>query len=251
MRHKIKGIVIREAPKGETSKLLTMLTSSLGVITVNAKGVRKLSSPYLKSAQLFAFSDILLYEKNGYFTLTEASLITDFYSLSKDIKIYALACYFAEVSAAFSIPGEDSANILRLLLNSLYALEKGIAPINLVKAAFELRICSECGFFPDISNCIDCEQELKDSDFLFHVSEGVAFCRDCARSNKECVLLSQSVGKAIAHITESELQRFISFRIGDSDMAKLSVVSEKFLLARAERGFKTLSFYKHCEELPQ
>ena len=63
MRHKIKGIVLREAPKGETSKLLTVLASDLGVITVNAKGVRKLSSPYIKSAQQFAFSDMLLYEK--------------------------------------------------------------------------------------------------------------------------------------------------------------------------------------------
>ncbi len=251
MRHKIKGIVIREAPKGETSKLLTVLTSSLGVITINAKGVRKLSSPYLKSAQLFAFSDMLLYEKNGYFTLSEAALITDFYALSKDIKVYSLACYFAEVSASFAIPGEESANILRLLLNSLYALEKNIAPIEIVKSAFELRICSECGFFPDISNCLDCESNLSDKEFMFHIGDGVAFCKNCAHTNNECVVLSPSVGKAITHITESELSRFISFRIGDADMRKLSLVSEKFLLARAERGFKTLSFYKHCEDLPQ
>ena len=50
-----------DTPKGETSKLLTVLASDLGVITVNAKGVRKLSSAYLKSAQQFAFSDMLLY----------------------------------------------------------------------------------------------------------------------------------------------------------------------------------------------
>ncbi len=251
MRHKTKGIVIREAPKGETSKLLTVLTSTLGVITVNAKGVRKLSSPYLKSAQLFAFSDMLLYEKNGYYTLTEALLIADFYSLSKDIRVYSLGCYLADVASAFSIPGSEGASILRLLLNSLYALEKNIASVELIKSAFELRICAECGFFPDISNCIDCECDLSDKPFLFHIEEGVAFCQDCAYTNKDCVLLSPSVGKAITHITESELSRFISFRIGEADMRKLSVVSERFLLARAERGFKTLSFYKHCEELPQ
>ncbi len=251
MHHKLKGIVIRESPKGETSKLLTVLTSSLGVITINAKGVRKLTSPYLKSAQLFAFSNMLLYEKNGYFTLSEAALITDFYPLSKDIKDYSLACYFADVSAFFSIPGEESAKILRLILNSLYALEKDVAPIEIVKAAFELRICAECGFFPDVSNCFDCGRELVDKDFLFNVNEGMAFCFDCGRTNRECTMLSASVGKAISHITESELSKFISFRIGESDMKKLSVVAEKYLLARAERGFKTLSFYKHCEDLPQ
>ena len=45
MRHKLKGLVIREQAKGETSKLLTFLTDAMGVLTVNAKGVRKLSSP--------------------------------------------------------------------------------------------------------------------------------------------------------------------------------------------------------------
>ena len=77
MRHKIKGIVLREAPKGETSKLLTVLSADRGVITVNAKGVRKLSSPYIKSSQQFAFSDMLLYEKNGFMIVGYSQALLD------------------------------------------------------------------------------------------------------------------------------------------------------------------------------
>lgn len=250
MRHKIKGIVIRETPKGETSKLLTVLTSTLGVITVNAKGVRKISSAYLKSAQLFAFSDMLLYEKNGYYTLTEASLIADFYSLREDIKNYSLAAYYCEAASSFAIPGEESAKILRLLLNSLYALEKGVAPRILLKSAFELRLCSECGYMPETDVCCDCGRELIGNDFLFQITEGVSFCLDCASSGGEYIALSSAVGLAVTHITESDIGRFLSFRIGENDMRLLSKISERFLLSHAERGFKTLSFYKHCEELP-
>lgn len=250
MRVKIKGIVIREAPKGETSKLLTVLTADMGVITVNAKGVRKISSPYIKSAQLFAFSDMLLYVKNGFYTLTEAALITDFYSLSADIKKYSLACYLCEAAAAFSVAGEESGNILRLLLNSLYALENGKASNPLVKSAFELRLCAESGFLPELSHCVECERELLGEELIFSISEGIALCRDCTYVGGDNVLITSSVGRAIAHITESELSRFISFRIGESDQAVLSVVAERFMLARAERGFKTLAFYKQCEVLP-
>ena len=250
MRHKIKGIVIREVPKGETSKLLTVLTSDNGVITVNAKGVRKLSSAYLKSAQLFAFSDMLLYEKNGFYTLTEAALITDFYSIREDIKSYSLACYFCDVASSFAVTGEDSGNILRLLLNSLYALENKKADRSVIKSAFELRLCAECGFLPDVSFCTDCESELREKSFLFHITEGMAFCTDCASAGSEYLALTSSVGKAITHITESDISRFISFRIGKSDQELLSLCAERFLLSRAERGFKTLSFYKHCEDLP-
>jgi DNA repair protein RecO (recombination protein O) len=250
MRHKIKGIVIRETPKGETSKLLTVLTSTNGVITVNAKGVRKLSSAYLKSAQLFAFSDMLLYEKNGFYTLTEAALITDFYSIREDIKNYSLACYLCDCASSFAVAGEDSNAILRLLLNSLYALENGMSNRALIKSAFELRLCAESGFMPDVSFCTDCENELSGKRFLFHIYEGMSFCTECALAGNEYLLLTPAVGKAITHITESEMSKFISFRIGDTDQKLLSECAERFMLSRAERGFKTLSFYKHCEELP-
>ena len=249
MRHKIKGIVIRESPKGETSKLLTVLTSTLGVITVNAKGVRKLSSAYLKSAQMFAFSDMLLYEKNGFYTLTEAALVADFYSLREDIKNYSLASYLCEAASVFAVPGEESAKILRLLLNSLYALEKGVCHRSQIKAAFELRLCAECGYLPETDICADCGDELVGYDFLFNIIGGLAFCPNCASVGYDYTLIPAAVGRAITHVTESDISRFLSFRIGENDMAVLSSVAEKFMLSHAERGFKTLSFYKHCEEL--
>ena len=51
-------------------------------------------------------------------------------------------------------PGSDAA--LRLTLNCLYALDKNIAPQPMVKAAFELRYMSLCGYAPDISACSVC-----------------------------------------------------------------------------------------------
>lgn len=250
MRVKIKGIVIREAPKGETSKLLTVLTADMGVITVNAKGVRKISSPYIKSAQLFAFSDMLLYVKNGFYTLTEASLIADFYSLSADIKKYALACYLCDAASAFAVAGEECANVLRLLLNSLYALENGKNSDSLVKSAFELRLCAECGFYPDVSICAGCDEELTDKDLIFNIADGCTLCTSCGMEGGDNVRLTPSVAKAIIHITESDLSRFLLFRIGNNEQQTLSHIAERFMLARAERGFKTLAFYKKCEELP-
>ncbi len=249
MRHKIKGIVLRETPKGETSKLLTVLASDLGVITVNAKGVRKLSSPYIKSAQQFAFSDMLLYEKNGFYTLTEASLIADFYPIREDIKSYSLACYLCEAALAFAVPGDESLNLLRLLLNSLYAIENKISSNSVIKAAFEFRLCAECGFMPEAERCCVCGDELEGVS-LFNLSEGVTHCKSCAYGSVGYIQITPAVAKAMLHITQSELSRFLSFRISESDQAILSDAAERYLLMRAERGFKTLSFYKHCEELP-
>lgn len=250
MRHKVKGIVLRETPKGETSKLLTVLTNNLGVITVNAKGVRKLSSAYLKSAQQFAFSDMLLYEKNGFYTLTEAALIADFYSIREDIKGYSLSCYLCEAVSSFAVPGDESANLLRLILNSLYAIENKISSLPQIKAAFELRLCAECGFLPETEFCAECGDEITNLPSMFHIAYGITLCRNCISDGERYVTLSPSAAKAIKHITQSDMAHFLSFRISENDQALISNIAEKFLLMRAERGFKTLSFYKHCEELP-
>ena len=250
MRHKIKGVVIRESQKGETSKLLTVLTDSMGVIIINAKGVRKLSSPYLKCAQLFAFSDMLIYEKNGYYTLTEAALITDFYSISKDMNNYALACYLCDAASTFAVKGEESNNLLRLVLNSLYAIENNIAPRAIIKSAFELRLCSECGFEPSVNFCSECDDELDDKVFYFDVANADSYCDSCVLKTPFVFPVSISNQKAIFHIIECELSRLFSFRVHNQDLEILTNITEKYLLYRAERGFKTLSFYKHCEELP-
>ena len=246
MRLKVKGLVLGERPKGETSKLLTVLTDICGVITVNAKGVRKISAAYLKSAQLFAFSEMLLYEKNGFYTLVEASLVTDFYPIREDLNSYALACYICESAGAFAPPGEDSSGILRLALNTLYAIENKTYPLKQIKAAFEFRICAESGFAPDAGACAVCGREIG-GDAYFDLKEGEVYCGDCKSGTS--VLIGDPVRRAISHIICSDIKKFASFRIPESDLPRLSDCAERFFLAHAERGFNTLAFYKNCEEL--
>ena len=248
MRTKVKGLVVREKPNGENAKLLTVLTDTCGLITVNARGVRKISAAYLKSAQLFAFSDMLLYEKNGFRTLTEASLITDFYALREDLGAYSLACYICEAASAFAVPGEDSAGILRLALNTLYALENKSFPETQIKAAFELKLCAEGGFLPDVYVCGSCGEELSGAR-VFDLRSGTAFCGGCAADGGEPMILSEPVCRAVRHISESDMQKFMSFRVSVQDLAQLSALAERFLTVCAERDFNTLNFYKKCKEL--
>jgi DNA repair protein RecO (recombination protein O) len=139
---------------------------------------------------------------------------------------------------------------LRIFLNSLYALEIGKTSNRIIKSAFELRICSECGFYPEINVCEYCGEELKDKNVIFNIFEGVSYCENCVTERNDYCVMPVAVSKAISHITDSDISRFISFRISENDEEILSRCAERFLLSRAERGFKTLSFYKHCDELP-
>ena len=93
MNRTFDGVVIREQQSGENGKTLSVLTENDGVVSVSASGARKITASYLKSAQLFAYSHMTVYDKNGHLTLTEAELIEGFYYIRKDLLSLAFASY--------------------------------------------------------------------------------------------------------------------------------------------------------------
>ena len=247
MRNKIKGLVIRETPKGESDKILTLITDELGLINVKARGVRKISAAFIKSAQLFAFSEMLLYEKNGYYTMTEASMITDFYTIREDLGSYALACYVCEAAGAFTTPGETASEVLRLALNTLYAIENKSYPRDQIKAAFELRLCAVSGFAPDLEDCPECGGPIGEKGLIvFDEALGYPVCSGCSSGGTP---IPSSVMLAMKHIVGSESGKFMSFRLDGNGLETLAEFAEKYLLRCAEKSFPTLKFYKQCEEL--
>ena len=248
MQHKVKGIVVRESAKGENDKLLTILTGEEGVITVRAPGVRKLSASNLRSAQLFAYSDLLLYVKNGFYTLQESILREDFYALREDVTDFALGCYLCELASAVSVGGEEGNEILRLLLNALYAAEKKIAPPKLIKTAFEFRLAALIGYEPELSECPLCGKPAEQmQNRMFELTDGYLFCASCDSPEEGFTRrapVSPACFAAMTHLLVSPVNKIFLFRLEESALAELSVLTEEYLLLRVERKMKTLDFLK-------
>lgn len=248
MQHKIKGIVVRETATGESDKLLTVLTETMGTITVRAPGVRKLSAANLRSAQLFAFSDLLLYEKEGRFTLRESVLREDFYAIREDVTAFALGCYLCEVASSVSIGGDEGTEILRLLLNALYAAEKHIADPQIVKAAFEFRLAALIGYEPDFTECPICgtpADEMKRR--IFELTDGYLFCAHCenpVEGYSKRALVSDAAYAALKHILSAPVNKVFLFRLDEPALKETAKLCEDYLLLRVDKQMKTLDFYK-------
>lgn len=231
------GIVVREAPNGEKGKLLYILTETLGVVTVVAKGARNISASYLKSAQLFAYSTFTVYEKNGFRTLTEAALIEGFYGIRKDILALAFASYACESCSVTAVP-EDSLN-LRLLLNTLFAASNSLAPIPVIKAVFEFKLCCTLGFLPELNNCADCANQPVGFDYS-------TFCVVCAShyNKASCVPMSAPLLKALRFIRDVDFSRMLAFTTDTETYRSLFEFCEKYFLLSTDIHPKTLDFLK-------
>ena len=161
-----------------------------------------------------------LFAYGGRFRLDEAETLEQFSGLRRDLDSTALASYFAEVLGTEAEEAVSHPDVMRLALNSLYALAQGGRERWRVKAAFELRYAALSGYAPD-------------ETALERGLEGQALA--CAR-----------------YILGCDLKRILSFPLQDEQARRsLCAFTEDYLLSRLERGFQTLDFYHSLAALPQ
>lgn len=255
MQLKLKGIVVHEQDTGEQDKYLKILTDTCGLLLVKAIGVKKISAKNSRSSQLFAYSEIILNEKNGYYTLQESSLVTNFYSIREDVVAYALSCYLCELCSIVSVGGEEGNEILRLLLNSLYACEKKINEYAIIKAVFEFRLAALIGYEPDLYECPYCGRpggEIEDK--IFNLTDGYLCCKDCEEdegSYSKKYSISHNTFLAFLHILSNPVNKVFLFKLDSRSQAELEKIAEEYLLIRLDQNIKTLDFYKQTINLGQ
>ncbi|MDL2286999.1 DNA repair protein RecO [Eubacteriales bacterium OttesenSCG-928-G02] len=245
MNREITGVVVREQASGENGKLLYVLTKSEGVLLVNAKGAKKISASYLKSVQLFAYSKMLIYDKNGYLTLTEATLIESFYYIRKDILALATASYICDVASLCSIPSQDE-GILKLLLNTLYALNNSLASYKKIKSVFEYELCIMIGFALEASECENCGKPA----YLYSFIDNAFFCKDCREHiSGSFICLNSFILKALEYLNNCPLQKMLFFELDEDSMQVFHEFCEKYLIYNTDIKPKTLDFINSLEEM--
>lgn len=217
-----KALVLREVDYRESDKILTLFTQDQGKLTASARGSRKKGSTIAAGCQLLAWSEMVLYDYQGRWSVKEAATQRLFRGVRDDIERLALGCYFAEVTELLAVEGEENPELLSLILNSLHALDKlPNKPLPQVKAAFEWKAMALAGYEPLLE------------EGTVH-GEGIS------------VPLSPSALAALDHIVHGDPKRLFSFRLGEEDLKQLAA-AETYLCTQLERGFSTLDYYKSLQ----
>ena len=168
----VGGLVLRVKKKKEKEKILNVLTAELGRIYVIARGARQKNSRLAAASQLFAWSEMTLYKRGEWYYLSAADPMELFAGLQTDLVRLSLAAYLSELTEF--VAGEDTPapELLRLLLNGLYALAALKKPPTAVKPAFTFRLLALAGFEPMADGCAVCGAETPEQPVL-DVVQGV------------------------------------------------------------------------------
>lgn len=255
----IDGIVVRVRDMANHDRYLSLLTAERGRITLLSKGSHSLKGSQTAVSQLYTYGNFEFYRRGSFYILKSGSPIHPFYALSMDIDRLNLAAYLCDVAYELTDEGEEAEEMLRLLLNALYAISTDRYPQPIIKAAFELRAAVISGYAPDLSACSFCG--CRDSETLYlDVMNGALLCSECLQSRGKQAkhdsvyddvreaeilsLLTPAACAALRYVAEAPIARIFSFELKDDEDCQLfSVCAQTYLLSHLGRGFDSLNFY--------
>lgn len=238
------ALVLREVRYKEADRILTLLTSTDGKITVKARGALRKGSKTAAATQQLTYSEMTLFGNRGKWTVNEAVIKEAFTGLRLDMEAFALGCYFAECLESLSVEDQPDPALLQLGLNSLYALSNKMYAQEHLKAAFELRMMCLAGYTPEVNACPICGRDEIDEPVL-NISQGYVCCRRCFHGRDEAVWLCPDSLRALRYIVSAPAKQIFSFRLPDEALLRLGTAAEHYLLLRTERQFSTLAYWKN------
>lgn len=261
MLYTVEGLVLRAQNYGENDKLVTILTRD-GKQTVLAKGARSIKSKIKTITEPFVFSDFELNQKGGSIAwIKGGSSIEIFYSLREDVEKLFLATYICDIANELSGERVDSADMLRLTLNTLYAMVNDMRPLSQIKAVFEMRAAAISGYCPNLDYCESCEKDNAELTY-FDVTNGSLICSECLnkrgqivkknlsltyddiRERNVLIPLTPASRSAIRFSIAASGEKIFSFKLTEADDLKtFSKACEEYILYHLGHGFDSLDLY--------
>lgn len=178
----LTGMVLSATPIGDYDKRVTLLTKERGKINAFVKGAMRQGSQMSAAANPFAFGEFDVYEGRSSYTVLRARISNYFRELSEDYEAVCYGSYFLEIADYYARENTEELQMLKLLYQSLRALQKPSLPNRLVRRVFELKAMVINGEYPNVFSCMDCGKE---TDLAWYSpAKGGAVCAGCHRAGE-------------------------------------------------------------------
>lgn len=234
----LTGMVLTAMPISDYDKRITILTKERGKITAFARGARRPQSQLLAATNPFCFGEFELYEGKSAYNLTKANIHNYFRELTLDVDAAYTGFYFLEFAEYFCQENNDEKEMLRLLYQSLRALESTAYDNRLVRAVFELKAMVINGEGPQVFSCMNCRK--KNVPLVsFSVLRGGMLCEDC-KNAAQSIPVCNSTRYAMQYIVSSSIEKLFSFKVSEVVRKELCSIAGAYISHYVRHTFKSL-----------
>lgn len=246
----VTGIVLSAMPIGEYDKRLVILTKEFGRISAFAKGARKPNSALLAPSQPFAFGVFTLYQGRSSYTVNSADIQNYFEELRTDLEKIAYGMYFCEVAAYLTYENVEAVGILKLLYQSLKALNKEKLPKEMVRSVFEIKALDFNGETPRVFECVKCQKKpaIESINFYagFSSKSGGLVCSCCKQGIPDLLKISETTIYTLQYIISSKVEKLFTFLLKEPYDLELKQVAAQYMECYTDGKFQSLAMLEDC-----
>ena len=240
---KVEGIVINELEYGETSKIINVLTSNLGVIGIMVKGARTLKSQFTSSTLKLTYATFHINYKEGKLSLlTAVDIINNFKNIRKDIIKISYASFLLELASQVSKHSiKDLA--YSMLKSSLLKIEENYDAM-IITNILELKYLELLGVMPIIDCCSVCESTK--SIATLSSFKGGYVCNNCINGDK---LVSEKTIKLIRMFYYVDIEKITKLDIGEQSKMEINNFLNDYYDRYTGLYLKSKNFVENLEKL--
>lgn len=207
----VTGMVLKQTVVGEYDKRIVILTKERGKISAFARGARKPGNRLAAATNPFSFGLFKLYPGKDSYTVSEVEIQNYFESLRSDFLGAYYGMYFAEIADYYTRENNDEGQMLKLLYQSLRAVESPKLDNRLVRAVYEIKTIVVNGEFP-----------------------GVPVGKK----------LLESTEYALSYIQSSPVEKLYTFTLKEDVLMELIEVASDYMKKIVRHDFKSLEILK-------
>ena len=157
MLREIEGIIIKEIPYGETSKIIQVYTID-GIISIICKGAKTIKSPFRATTLKFTYGKFFIqYKENKLSTLVNVDVLNNFRNIMSDITKLTYLNYITELTE--QVIKQTDEKIYEDYLNTIIKIDEGLDPL-IMANILEIKYLDYLGVGLNLGSCVGCGSKI-------------------------------------------------------------------------------------------
>lgn len=242
MKELIEGIVIKETPYSETSKIIQILTEE-GVISIMAKGARGLKSNLrIGTTKLIKGVFCINRKPDKLSLLSGVDIQNEYKNIRKDIYKISYATFIVELSEQV-MRQNNNPEIYRILISSLDKIDEGFDAA-IITSILELKYLDFLGVMPIIDMCSVCGS--KTGIATLSSSRGGYICKNCVINES---IVSEKTIKLIRMFYYVDISKISNLEISNQSKKEISDFLDEYYDRYTGLFLKSKSLLKNLNKV--
>lgn len=236
MIKKIEGMIIKEIPYGETSKIIHVFTPD-GIIGIMCKGAKNIKSPFRATTLKFTYGTFnIYYKENKLSTLISVDVINPLNTIKSDIVLLSYMNYLTELTE--QVAKQTTDNIYEPYLATIKKINDGLDPLIMCNI-LEIKYLDNLGVGLNLDSCAKCGNKTNivtiDGDI------GGYICGNCYQNEP---IVSHKTIEMLRMYYYVEIKSISALKISDQVKEEINSFLDKYYDRYTGLYLKSKSFLK-------